>query len=114
MFKADSSIRYMAIVDDQYRILASKYNEEVIPLTSDETDRNFVSIVPRIIVESVEKLSPFLGEVGGITAHFKKALVIFYPLENLIVAISFQPDQKTPFYDGITETFRKTSARYLT
>ena len=92
MFKADSSIRYIAIVDDQYRILASKYNEGVIPLTSDEMDRNFVSIMLRIIVESVGKLSPFLGEVGGITAHY----------------------QKTPFYDRITKAFQKLSTQYLT
>lgn len=72
MFKADSSIRYTAIVDDEYPILASEYNEGVLPLTSAETDRNFVSIVTPIIVESVEKLAQFLGEVGRMPAITRK------------------------------------------
>jgi len=113
MFKVDSSIRYIAIVNNEYRILASKHREGVTPLTSEETDRNFISIIPGIIIEAVEKLSPFLGPVAGITAHYQKALLMFYRLENLIVVMSFQPEQETPFYNRITEAFRRLSAQYL-
>jgi hypothetical protein len=113
MFKAEPEIRYIAIVNEQYQILASKQREGVPSLTSDETERNFTSIVPRIIVESVEKLAPFLGPVGGITAHYEKVLVIFYRTDNLVVVISIQPQVETPFYNRITEAFTKYSARHL-
>lgn len=114
LFKFDSTIRYIAIVDTEYHVLASRQREGVESYTSEETARRFVSIVPQIIVESVEKLSPFLGGAAGITAHYQKALVLFYPLGNLIVIISFQPEQETPFYDRITRTFRKLGEQYLT
>jgi hypothetical protein len=113
MFKVDPTIRYIAVVSTEYRILVSKQREGVPSLTSEEITRNFVSIVPQIIVEAVDKLSPFLGEVGGITAHYQKALVVFYRIKSLIVVVSFEPELRTPFYDRITETFRKLSAQYL-
>lgn len=74
MFKAEAKMRYVAIVNTQYEILASKQREGVPSLTSEETSRNFVSIVPQIIIDAVEKLAPFLGSVGGITAHYEKSL----------------------------------------
>ena len=113
MFKADSRIRYIGIVDEQYRVLVSEQREGIPSLTSDETTRNFVSIVPQIIVESVEKLSPFLGQASGITAHYEKVLVLFYRFNNIIIVISFQPNVETPFYDRITDSFKKLSAQYL-
>jgi hypothetical protein len=114
LFKSESTIRYVAIVDTEYNVLASKQREGIRSLTTEEAARNFVSIVPQIIVESVDKLSPFLGRVAGITAHYQNALVVFYSFENLIVIISFQPEQETPFYDRITRTFGKLSEQYLT
>ena len=113
MFEADSSIRYVAIVDLEYRILASKHRAGISRLTPDDVDHHFVSIVPQIILEAVEKLSPFLGQVEGVTAHYKKVLLIFYRFEDLIVCISFEPDRETPFYNKITELFRKLSKLYL-
>jgi hypothetical protein len=74
---------------------------------------NFMSIVPEIILESVEKMVPFLGGLSGVTAHYQKALLIFYRFNNFVVAISFQPNVETPFYDRITEAFKKSSAQYL-
>jgi hypothetical protein len=114
MFEVDHEIRYVAVVTSDYRVLASTQREGVPSYVPDELERNFVSIVPEIILESAEKLSPFLGEVGGVTAHYEKTLVIFYRFSNLIVVISFQSQVETPFYNRITEAFSKIGARYLT
>ena len=114
MFKADSRVRYIGVVDEEYHVLASIQRAGTTSFTSDETTRNFVSIVPQIIVEAVEKLSPFLGEVSGITAHYDKVLMLFYRVGSIIVVLSFEPKVETPFYDKITETFRRISAQYLT
>lgn len=113
MFKSEPQIRYIAIVDTNYRVITSKQRDGVPSFASDETIRNFMSIVPHIIIESVEKLAPFLGEVGGVTAHYANCLVIFYKVGDLIVVISFQPNVETPFYDRVTESFRQKSAKYL-
>jgi hypothetical protein len=114
MFKEEPDIRYIAIVNPHYDILISKQREGKPSLTSEETARNFVSIIPQIIVEAVEKLSPFLGKVDGITAHYEKVLVIFYRVGDLIVVISFEHDQPTPFYNRVTKSFLRFSSQYLT
>jgi len=114
MFKVDPLIRYIAIVDNEYHVLVSTQREGVPSFTTDETARNFVSIIPLIIIDSVHKLSQFLGEVSGVTAHYQKALVIFYPFDNLIIVISFQAGVETPFYERVTEAVRKLSAQHLT
>jgi hypothetical protein len=114
MFKVDPSIRYIAIVDKEYYVLVSTQREGVPSFATDETVRNFVSIIPQIIIDSVRKLSQFLGEVSGVTAHYQKALVIFYPFDKVIVVISFQAGVETPFYDRIAEAVKKLSAQHLT
>jgi hypothetical protein len=113
MFKAEPDIRYIAIVNSSYEILISNQREGKPSLTSEETTRNFISIIPQIIVEAVEKLSPFLGKVDGITAHYEKVLVIFYRVGDLIVVMSFERDQPTPFYNRVTKAFLNFSSRYL-
>lgn len=114
MFKAEPDTRYIAIVDSHYNILASKQREGTPSLASEEITRNFVSIVPQIIVEAVEKLAPFLGKVEGTTAHYEKVLVLFYRIGDLIVVISFEHDQPTPFYNRVTKSFLRFSSQYLT
>ena len=114
MFAAESDIRYVAIVDSRYNLLLSKQREGKPSLTSEETTRNFMSIIPPIIFESVEKLSPFLGKVDGITAHYEKVLVMFYRVRDLLVVMSFEHDQPTPFYDRVTKSFSKFCSQYLT
>jgi hypothetical protein len=114
MFKSEPDIRYLAIVNPCYEIVISRQREGKPSLTSEETTRNFVSIVPQIIVEAVEKLSPFLGRVEGITAHYEKVLVIFYRVGDLIVSMSFEHDQPTPFYNRVTKSFLEFSSQYLT
>ena len=114
MFKAESAVRYIAIVDNEYRVLTSKQREGLPSYMSEEDTRNFTSLVPQLIVEAVEKLTPHLGKVSGVTAHYEKVLVMIYRFGPLIVYMSFETNVKTPFYDQITETFKKLGTQYLT
>jgi hypothetical protein len=58
VFKIDVGIRYVEIVDAQYRVLVSMMRTGIGSLTSAKTERDFVSIMPPIIVDAVEKLEP--------------------------------------------------------
>jgi len=113
MLKSDPTIRFVAVVTNEYNVLAAEQREGIPRLTSEQMERNFVSIVPQIIVESVDKLTAFLGKVRGITAHYEKALLVFYKFANMVVVISFKPEVATPFYNHITEAFEKHSSQYL-
>jgi hypothetical protein len=114
MFRTDLSIRYIAIVDNEFHILASKQREGVASYTSEETERNYMSIMPPIIMDAIEKMRIYLGQLEGITAHFEKVLLVFYRIGNLIVVISFNPEVGTPFYERVTNAFKKLSSQYLT
>jgi len=114
LFELDTTIRYVAIVDDEYQILISKQREGIQSPTTDETERNFFSIFPRIVVDTVEKLAPFLGPMNGMTVHYEKALLVFYHFKALTVVISFQPEVGTPFYNRITAAFKRLAEKHLT
>jgi hypothetical protein len=114
LFELDSTIRYVAVVDNEYKILISKQREGVRSPTSDEMERNFFSIFPRIVVDTVEKLAPFLSSMNGMTVHYEKALLVFYHYKDLTVVISFQPEVGTPFYNRITAAFKRLAEKYLT
>ncbi len=113
MFKAEPGIRYITIVDSEYRILISKQREGVPSFTPEDIERNFFSIIPQIIVEAVEKQSPFLGKLSGITAHYEKVTMLFFRTGDHIVILSFERNQPTPFFDKVRESFAKFSSQYL-
>jgi hypothetical protein len=113
LFKVDSSVRWVAIVDGEYKILTAKQREGVPSATSEDIERNFFSIFPRIVVDTVEKMSPFLGRMQGMTVHYEKVLLLFYHFGDLTVAISFRPGQETPFFNRVTDAFTKLAEKYL-
>lgn len=80
MFMAEPAARCIAIADGEYNVLISTQREGVKSLVSEETSRNIVSIFAQIIVDAVQKLFPFLGRVGDITAHYEKVASIFTAL----------------------------------
>ena len=113
MFETDSYIRSITIVNNEFHVLASKQREGVPSYTTEEQERNFMSIMPPIVMHAVEKLCVYLREMDGFTAHFRKALLVFYRSGAMIVVISFKPQVGTPFYERITMAFKEFSAQYL-
>ena len=71
-FKKDSRIRYVGIIDDQFHIVLSKMREGVQSITTEEQERNFVQLMPPIIVDAVEKLQPLLGKLDNVTFDIRK------------------------------------------
>jgi hypothetical protein len=108
-FKTDRRVRYVGIVDSQFHVLVSKMRQSVTPLTSDSTDRNFVQIMPPIIVEAAEKLQPFFGRVQAITVRYEKLILVFYRMEGYVVVFSFETEVATPFMTRTTEAFLRLS-----
>ena len=53
---ADDKIRYVGIVDKGIHVLHSKNRPGVSSPIPIDAERNFISIVPRILVEGAEKL----------------------------------------------------------
>jgi hypothetical protein len=105
--KIDVGIRYVGIVDAQYRVLVSKMRAGIGSLTSARAERDFVSIMPPIIVDAVEKLEPHLGTVESVSIRYEKALLLFQRVNELVLVMSFGPEVVTPFLSRISSETKK-------
>jgi hypothetical protein len=114
IFSEDSALRYVGIIDSEFHIIASKQREGSSSLTSDQTDRDFISTMPPIIWEAVEKVKLFLGQLDWFGMRYERVLILFYCIGGVIVTLSFEPNVVTPFMSRIRENVQKLSGRYLT
>jgi len=114
VFKKDDRIRYVGIVDRQFHVLASKMRGGVQSLTPDESDRNFVQLMPSIILDSVEKLSPMLGVVESVTIRYSKVFLVLFTKGSYVIILSFNPDIQRPFMSALTGWMQSLASLYLT
>ena len=112
-FKRDNRIRYVGIIDNGFHILCSKNREGVQSITTEDQERNFVQLMPPIIVDAVEKLQPLLGTLDNVTVRYEKILLVFFRVRNLTVVLSFNPDVSTPFISSLSTSMRTISHLYL-
>ena len=112
-FKKDSRIRYVGIIDRSFHILLSKMRNGIQSITTEEEERNFVQLMPPIIVDAVEKLQSILGKLDNVTVRYEKVLLVFFRVDENTVIFSFNPDVSTPFMSALSETMR-TLAPFLT
>ena len=113
-FRKDNRIRYVGIVDNEFHILFLKMREAVQSLTTEEQERNFVQLMPPIIVDAVEKMQPLLGKFDTVTVRYEKVLLVFFRMNSLVVTLSFDPNVTTPFISSLSESIRKLESLYLT
>lgn len=107
IFKIDPRIRYVGVVDSQYRMLESKMRDGVSSLTPEEVDRNFFSIYAPILTDTLRRLETFTGPVGMVSVRCEKALILFYPWRDHVVVLSLEPSAETPLLDKIADGLRR-------
>jgi hypothetical protein len=112
-FRTDPRIRYVGIVDNQFHILLSKMREGVQSVTTDEEERNFVQIMPPIIVDAVEKLQPLLGKLDDVIVRYEKVLLVFLRIEGFVVILSFNANVNSPLLGAFSDSMRKIGSLYL-
>jgi len=103
IFDMDERIRYVGIVDMQYHVVASKMRPGISSLTPTEVDWNFVSIVPRTMLDSAQKLESKCGPFQIMTIRYRKVMIAIYRGEHHIVMLSFDSSVETPFLRKLTE-----------
>jgi hypothetical protein len=113
-FEKDGRIRYVGVVNREFHVLASRMREEVQSLTPSESDRNFVQLMPPIIVDAAEKLSPMLGVVESVIIRYAKVVLVFFAEGSYLVVLSFGPDLQRPFMSALTEWVQRLASQYLT
>jgi hypothetical protein len=97
IFNLDPALRYVGIVDLDYHVILSKMRPGLSSLTPTEVDWDFLSMVPKSIVDSVQKLENNCGPLRIINVRYRKVMVTIYRGTRHIVMLSFEPSVETPF-----------------
>ena len=113
LLKIDKSVRYVAVVDEDFRLLASRMGEGKATITSEQFDREFMPVVPPVIVGGAKKLKEFCGPMKGMMIRYEKVVVALYSVARYIAIISFEPEVETPFMDRTTDAVDAIMKRIL-
>lgn len=107
IFGLDRRIRYVAILNHQYDLLESRMREGIPSLTPAQTDRDFMSIAPKLMVDAAEKLRPFCGAIRRVTIRYDRVLLVFYRTTAHLVILSLEPQADEKLLDKTGESVRK-------
>lgn len=112
-FKIDPELRTVGIMDDNRNILALKTRTGYKQLIPDERAEDYFSILLEVVVDDVNKLRRFLGNMSVLFVRFDEAVLIFYRFHKTIIVFSFEIDIPTSSIDRIPQAFRQIAYDYL-
>ncbi len=101
IFSLDQGIRYVGITDLEYHVVVSKMRPGVSSLTMTDADWNFLSMAPKIMVDSAQTLESDCGPLQIISMCYRKVMVAVYRSTMHIVMLSFDPVAESPFLNKI-------------
>ncbi len=107
VFKLDTRIRYIAILNHKFNLLESRMREGVASLTPAQTDRDFMTIAAPIMVGAAERLQPFCGAIRRVAVRYDKVLLVFYRTTAHLVILSLEPQVEPALLDEIGNSVRK-------
>ena len=113
VFRRDGKLRYVGIVDNQFHILLSKMREGVPSVSAEGDDRNFIQLMPPILVDAAEKMQGILGALESVTIRYEKVLLVFFRVKKLVVILSYDPKVTTPFVSALSDLIRMLGTTYL-
>ncbi len=97
IFTLDQAVRYVGIVDLDFHVVLSKMRPGVSSLTPTDDYWNFLSMVPKLMVDSAHKLEDHCGPLRMINIRYRKVMVTIYKGTRHILMISWDPTVETPF-----------------
>ena len=107
----DPLIRYVGVVDNQYRLILSKNRPGVIPFVSDETDKRYMPIAPPLILEAVEKLVGFVGNLHGVVARYDKLVFAFFRYDDHTIILTAETNTETPLITKIARALKELRSK---
>ena len=110
-FDADDKIRYVGIVDKGFHVLHSENRPGVSSPIPIDAERNFISIVPRILIEGAEKLEKQCGLMNGLQIQYKKIILTIHSAGEYVVVLSFEPSVEMPFLSRINQLVQHIAGR---
>lgn len=92
IFSVEKNIRYVGVVGPapEYDIKASRMREGVKSLTPQEKDREFIRIIPEIVLGIAEKLQDDLGKIRYSLLCFQKLTLMLFKTKEHVIVISLE------------------------
>jgi len=104
IFSVDKRIRYVGVVGPgpSYEIKESCMREGVKSLTRDEKDREFIQVIPEIILGIAEKLREDLGNIRYTLLCFEKLTLMLFKTKEYVIVLSLEAGTfARPVYEQI-------------
>jgi len=96
----------VGIVDNQYNVLVSKIRPGFKSTQPFEKISNFLSLTPPIIVDAIESMQPYMGEMAGIFVLYKGLILGFFRKNDLVIVLGF-PATSGAVLGRIVDMFKK-------
>jgi len=93
IFSVDKNIRYVGVVGPgpAYIIKESRMREGVKSLTPERKDREFIQVIPEIILGVAEKLEDDLGAIRYSLLCFQKLTLMLFRTREYVIVVSLEP-----------------------
>ena len=105
IFSVDRNIRYVGVVGPgpDYEIKESRMREGVKSLTREEKDREFIQVIPEIVLGLCGKLEADLGKIRYSLLCFHRLTLMLFKAEEYVVVMSLEAGTLArPIFDRIT------------
>ena len=106
-FDADDKIRYVGIVDNKFHVIHSENRPGVTSVVPVDMERNFLSIVPRRLIEGAEQLEQHCGSMTGLRIQYRKIILTIHRVGEYVVLLSFEPTVEMPFLTRTNELVQR-------
>jgi hypothetical protein len=92
IFSVDKNIRYVGVVGPgpDFDIKASCMREGVESLTREEKDREFIQVIPELILGMTEKLEDDLGRIRYSLLCFQKLTLMLFKTPEYVIVMSLE------------------------
>lgn len=107
IFELDERIRYVAILNHNYILRASRMRTGLTSLTPRRTDREFMSLSPTIMMGAAERLQPYCGLIRRVTVRYEKVVLVFYRTAAHLIVLSLETQADPALIDKIGDAVRK-------
>ena len=106
----DHRVVYVGIVDNQPRLMHSKFREGAELHSTPAAVRKFMTIAPHFI-DNLEMDKPTIGGITSVLLKSDKRVVVFSRLDGFIVAVGLDEEIHTPIPDLVEKLIKTAAAR---
>ena len=105
LFALDARVRYVAVLDRNQRLIESRMRSAVHSLTPETYDRKFMASILPLVFDTLSQLEDQCGPLSHLSIQYEKVDLVFFRLNNQIIAVSLETGPLEPILRKLREQF---------